>query len=124
MGALVYARAPPALISVQLVAGRVFFLRTSPLRRFVRNRGALRMLMHSQGYRVLLNLQHLAPTPAPVPRLSAGASGGSTSADSTTAFTTHFAYESAAAARDDRVWVAQAPEEDYEMHALRPCTDA
>jgi hypothetical protein len=73
---------------------------------------------------VLLNLQHLAPTSAPVSRPIAGASSGSTTADSTTAFTTHFAYESAAAARDDRVWVASAPEEHYEMHALRPCADA
>jgi hypothetical protein len=124
MGALMYARAPPTLILLQLVAGRVFFLRASPAHRYVRSRGALRMLTHSQGYRVLLNLQHLAPTPAPVPRPSAGTSGGSSSADSTTAFTTHFAYESAAAARDDHVWVASAPEEDYEMHALRPCADA
>jgi hypothetical protein len=75
---------------------------------------------------VLLNLRHFAPGPAEyVPRPDNAPLGGLAFAPvSVRALTAFSAYGSVAPERDHRAWVASAPEEDYEMHALRPRAEA
>jgi hypothetical protein len=74
---------------------------------------------------VLLNLRHFVPGPAEyAPHSESGPIGGLAFAANARALTTTFTYESAVPMRDDRAWMASAPEEDYEMYALRPRAEA